>query len=112
MRPKLWRVLGLAIAAFAFTAQSPAQTLTLADGPDQVRRLDVGDPAPAFTAYEVDGSPYAFDPAALERPTVLITFRGGWCPYCNGQLAGLRNVLPQLRAAVPGDRVEFLSAPS
>jgi peroxiredoxin len=82
--------------------------LTIADGPDSVTPLAVGDAAPAFTVYEVDGSAYDFDPTAIDEPTLIITFRGGWCPFCNAQLSGLRTVLPELRAG--GMNVLFLSA--
>lgn len=104
-----WTRTSLCMAALmlaAFTAS--AQDLRIAAGPEAVAPLGVGDRAPAFTVFEVDGSPYAFDPAALARPVVLITFRGGWCPYCNAQLSGLRRVLPEIRAG--GVDVLFLSA--
>jgi len=76
--------------------------------------LQAGERAPAFTAYEVDGSEFNFDPNNLDSPTLLITFRGGWCPYCNAQLAGLRKVLPEIRQGgmdvmfLSGDRPEML----
>lgn len=72
-----------------------------------VEPLKTGARAPAFTVHTVDGEPYRFDPDALERPTVLITFRGGWCPYCNLHLSELRNVIPEIRAL--GYDVLFLS---
>lgn len=31
-----------------------------------------------------------------EQNTILVFYRGGWCPYCNTQLAGLRDIAPQL----------------
>ena len=30
-------------------------------------------------------------------PTVLVFYRGGWCPYCNIQLSGLRKITNQLK---------------
>ncbi len=85
-----------------------AQSLNIAAGPDQVTPVAAGDAAPAFTVYEVNGEPFRFDPAQLTRPVLLITFRGGWCPYCNAQLSGLRGVLPEITAG--GLDVLFLSA--
>ncbi len=73
-----------------------------------------GDAAPAFTVRTVDDEPYRFDPHALERPAILISFRGGWCPYCNLHLSELRNVIPQLSDMgydvlfLSGDRPEQL----
>jgi len=56
---------------------------------------------------EVDGTPYRFDPAMLDRPVLLIFYRGGWCPYCNAQLQDLHSAEPKIVAM--GYRVLFLS---
>jgi len=58
--------------------------------------LKKGDRAPAFTVRTVDDEEFNFDPENLERTTVLISFRGGWCPYCNMHLSELRTVIPQI----------------
>ena len=72
--------------------------------------LPAGGAAPGFTARNADGSDFVFDPAALERPAMLIFYRGGWCPYCNRHLAELRHVVPELERR--GMDVYFLSADS
>ena len=69
--------------------------------------LATGDRAPHFTVRTVDNEPYVFDPDNLENPTVLISFRGGWCPYCNMHLSELRTVIPEIREN--GVDVLFLS---
>jgi len=69
--------------------------------------LKSGDRAPRFTVRTVDDQPYLFDPDNLDNPTVLISFRGGWCPYCNMHLSELRKVIPEIRAS--GIDVLFLS---
>ena len=69
--------------------------------------LKSGDRVPRFTVRTVDDQPYLFDPDNLDNPTVLISFRGGWCPYCNMHLSELRKVIPEIRAS--GIDVLFLS---
>jgi len=69
--------------------------------------LRTGDRAPEFTVRTVDDEPFVFDPDSLERPVILISFRGGWCPYCNMHLSELRTVIPELREK--GIDVLFLS---
>jgi len=46
--------------------------------------------APAFSVPASEGALYEFDPSNLQRPVVLIFYRGGWCPWCNRQLSALR----------------------
>lgn len=83
---------------------------------DQVTPLGVGDAAPAFVVRTVDDEAYEFDPSRLERPAVIITFRGGWCPYCNMHLSELRTVMPEIEALgvdvvfLSGDRPDLLYA--
>lgn len=69
--------------------------------------LRTGDKAPRFTVRTVDDEPFVFDPDHLERPVILISFRGGWCPYCNMHLSELRTVIPELKEN--GIDVLFLS---
>ena len=74
---------------------------------EAARPLGVGEPAPDFVATRVDRTPYTFSAHHLKQPYVLIFYRGGWCPYCNAQLADLHLVEPKLRAA--GFEVLFIS---
>jgi peroxiredoxin len=74
---------------------------------EAARPLGVGEPAPDFVATHVDHTPYTFSAHHLKRPHVLIFYRGGWCPYCNAQLADLHLVESKLRAA--GFQVLFIS---
>jgi peroxiredoxin len=69
--------------------------------------LKAGDRAPAFTVRTVDDEEFNFDPENLEHTTVLISFRGGWCPYFNLHLSELRTVIPQITKG--GADVLFLS---
>jgi len=74
---------------------------------EEISPLQAGDRAPAFTVRTVGNEPYLFDPDNLERPTIIITFRGGWCPYCNMHMSDLRHVIPELKAS--GYDILFLS---
>jgi peroxiredoxin len=70
--------------------------------------LAVGAPAPEFVAYHADHSKYVFEPNHLSRPVVIIFYRGGWCPFCNAQLADLHEVEPRLVKS--GFEVIFVSS--
>ncbi len=79
----------------------------IADSADGVEPLAAGDRAPRFSVRSVTGERYDFNPNELERPTILVTFRGGWCPYCNMHLSELRHVMPEINDM--GVEILFLS---
>lgn len=86
----------------------------IAESADQVQPLGVGDPAPRFVVAAVDSSPVEFDPQNLDKPVMLLVFRGGWCPYCNMYLSEMRHVIPEIQSLgidvlfLSGDRPELL----
>ena len=47
----------------------------------------VGEKAKDFTLKNINGKDFTLFEALKERPVVLFWYRGGWCPYCNMQLA-------------------------
>jgi peroxiredoxin len=77
------------------------------DSPQQVRPLAVGARAPIFAARTADGALRTFRPDEYKKPTVVLFYRGGWCPYCNAQLSDLHLVEPKLRNS--GFEIVFLS---
>ena len=95
-------------AAFAMTLVAGVLAGTASpDDPALVKPLVAGAAAPAFTAREADGKAFRFEPKKLSRPTMLIFYRGGWCPYCNAHLKDLRTAVPEVAAL--GFDVLFLS---
>jgi peroxiredoxin len=77
------------------------------DSPEQVQPLKVGSRAPIFAARTTEGALRTFEPDSYKKPTVVLFYRGGWCPYCNAQLSDLHLVEPKLRQS--GFEIVFLS---
>lgn len=88
----------------------------IADSAEMAQPLRVGQSAPRFTVMTVENKAFEFDPRNLERPVVAITFRGGWCPFCNMHLSELKDVVSEIDALgvdvifLSGDRPEMLYA--
>lgn len=97
---------GVAVVCSA-VLQAGHADVPVAETAELVTPLGSGDGAPRFVVETVDGEPFDFDPAKLDRPVVLLTFRGGWCPYCNMYLSEMRNAIPEIQAM--GIDVLFLS---
>jgi peroxiredoxin len=53
---------------------------------------------PACIVQTVEGKPFSLNAAVASRPTVLIFYRGGWCPYCNAHLRQLQGSMQALQA--------------
>ncbi len=81
---------------------------------EEIQPLIAGDVAPRFSVETVDHQSLVFEPRDLERPVLLISFRGGWCPFCNMHLSELRHVIGDISALgvdvlfLSGDRPELL----
>lgn len=94
--------LGRAAAALDPSSNTGAGSETPApvvfDAAEAARGLAVGDAVPAVTLRTMDGEPFDLRAAIEARPTVLVFYRGGWCPYCNRHLSELATIEGELRA--------------
>jgi peroxiredoxin len=106
-------LLGISLA-YSVAIREGHADVPIAASADLIEPLGKGDPAPRFIVETVDGEAFDFDPQELERPVVLLTFRGGWCPFCNMYLSEMRHTIPQIRELgvdvlfLSGDRSELL----
>jgi peroxiredoxin len=51
--------------------------------------IAVGTKAPDATLVDVSGKPQKLSALYSEKPTFVVFYRGGWCPFCNLQLHAL-----------------------
>jgi len=59
--------------------------------------LGVGDTAPDAELLTADGTPTTFSAARGDTVSVVVFYRGAWCPYCNIALRSYQeNLLPAL----------------
>lgn len=85
------------------------------DSAEAVRPLARGEAAPAAVLRQPDGQPVDLAVLYKSKPTVLIFYRGGWCPYCNAHLSEIATAEPELLSlgyqvvAVSPDRPEELA---
>lgn len=61
--------------------------------------LRTGDRVPDFALPNHLGETRRLGALLDESVVVLSFYRGGWCPYCNLELAALQRALPEIRAA-------------
>lgn len=63
---------------------------------EEVCPLKVGQNVPDPLLRTIDGKEISLKEILNEKPTVLVFYRGGWCPYCNMQLSELRKIEKQI----------------
>jgi peroxiredoxin len=63
-----------------------------------VRPLAVGSSVPeGSVVHSASGKPFNLNQAVRRQLTVLIFYRGGWCPYCNAHLRELQKSETELK---------------
>jgi len=83
---------------------------------EDVTPLLNGTTVPNVTVKTADGSPVSLQALLMQKPSVIVFYRGGWCPYCSRQLAELKNIEKDLVAegyqilAISPESVEKLQA--
>lgn len=64
----------------------------IADTAENVTPLLNGQVVPNSTLQTADGAVVSLKALLMQKPSVLIFYRGGWCPYCSQQLAELKDI--------------------
>ena len=65
-----------------------AQT-NLPKSPTEISPLLIGEKIPSVTLQNIDGKNIKFNDITKSKKTILVVYRGGWCPYCNLHLSAL-----------------------
>lgn len=69
---------------------------TIPQQPEDISPLLNGESIPAVILKDVSGKAFDLNKAVANKPTILIFYRGGWCPFCSRQLSGLQEIVPVL----------------
>lgn len=88
----------------------------IAASPEEVTPLLDGTTIPNSQVFTADGEAISLIETVKNRPAIIVFYRGGWCPYCNRQLAELKDIESDLVAmgyqilAISPESVERLNA--
>lgn len=64
---------------------------------EDVSPLLAGEQIPVLQLRKSSSEPFDLNKSVSETPTILVFYRGGWCPYCSKQLSGLQEIEKDLR---------------
>lgn len=76
----------LSILCFWCSSGALAQ---VAENAEDICPLLIGETIPKATLQDSDGNQVELGTFLSKKPTVLVFYRGGWCPYCSVQVSGL-----------------------
>ncbi len=88
MKKQLIGISFLIFGAFGLYAQVPASA-------ELTTPMQVGATMPDVMLQNMDEETI-MTKDLVNKPTVLVVYRGGWCPYCNKQLSGLSLIEKEL----------------
>lgn len=92
---KLMLVVIASILSFQVLAVDRAQ---IREKAEDVTPILNGATVPKATVKTADGSPVSLQAMLMQKPSVIVFYRGGWCPYCSRQLAELKDIEQDLVA--------------
>ncbi|WP_338409172.1 peroxiredoxin family protein [uncultured Flavobacterium sp.] len=99
------------LVLFSLALNTQAQ---IANSPQEVCPLLIGEKIPNITLTNIDEQEVSTK-EIFNKKTVLIIYRGGWCPYCNSQLSDLQDIEKEILdlgfqiIAVSPDSPKFLN---
>jgi len=108
-------IVAFMVSAGVLTTIAQSQGENIASSANEICPIKVGAKIPPLKLPTVDGNLFDLNAAFSQKPTVLVFYRGGWCPFCNRQLSQIGKIHPQLLSmgyqviAVGADRPEKLA---
>jgi len=88
--------LQLIIWILLFAGISCSTQSQLPENAEDVQPLKVGETIPEISIRTMEGESVSLSTFLSKKPTVLVFYRGGWCPYCNQHLAELADIEEQI----------------
>ncbi len=84
------------IFAFLLCFSFLAAFSQIADKAENVSPLLIGEKIPDAVVVNGQNEAFQLKDILAKQPTVLVFFRGGWCPYCNLQLSALGQAMDEI----------------
>ena len=78
-------------------AHPPQSDNRVAKSAEEICPLLIGHSVPDVQLTTVKGKAFDLSAALSQKHTLLIFYRGGWCPFCNLHLAELQSIQDELR---------------
>ncbi|MCH6258529.1 AhpC/TSA family protein [Puniceicoccaceae bacterium K14] len=91
---KRFNLIKVSVLIFIFIAFAVSTKASV--GANSIRPVLIGSDAPNAAVLDSEGKSVELAEIYDGKPTIVVFYRGGWCPYCNTHLQELVEVEPQL----------------
>lgn len=71
---------------------SLSTTAQIAEKAEDISPLLIGETIPDAELKAPDATSHKVSTLIAEKPTVLLIYRGGWCPFCNAHLSEIQGI--------------------
>ncbi len=85
MKHVMFILFSMGLGFFSATAQ-------IAEKAEDISPLLIGEIMPEAELKAPDATSHKVSAIIAEKPTVLLFYRGGWCPFCNAHLSEIQGV--------------------
>lgn len=68
----------------------------VAEKPEDISPLLIGEKVPDTEITTVENIKIPLTEIVKEKPSILLFYRGGWCPYCNAHLSAVGEVTEEI----------------
>ena len=82
----------ISIQHMAVTRDTSKITVGIPLKAEDVSPLLTGEQIPILQMRKSTGEMFDLNKSVSETPTILVFYRGGWCPYCSKQLSALQEI--------------------
>ena len=83
----------------ASSARNESRDARVASSADEITPLLVGAKVPDAVFKDIDDKDVKLYSLLANKTTVLVYYRGGWCPYCNMEMKALHAVQGEIEAS-------------
>ena len=80
------------LIVFFLAVSLSASAQEIPDDPSKVHPILINSIVPDVSVKTINGEQVALRKVVAEKPSVLVFYRGGWCPYCSRHMAELQQI--------------------
>jgi peroxiredoxin len=88
----IWAFQPTTTASLASNPIPQGEAFAVPEQPQDISPLLTGESIPTLILADASDKPFKLNQSISQKPTILLFYRGGWCPFCTKQLSGIQAI--------------------